>query len=386
MTAVPIVEPPGNRPADHRAVPLLAEPELGHYPEFREFLADAFGLADDPMAAPGLLSVGDRAYELVFIGRSGRPFPAGVEIHALVPGLEPLDEQVADRDLWAILEWLVGGVGGEWTVDSLRTTGRIYRVPAVSPVEPPPPGPASGRARREREALVFDLYGTLVDPLAVSGELERVMSLTDAQRVARTWRRTQLEYSFRLTVMDRYEDFAWVTERSLEYALLECGCELGPRDRATVLGSYDELEPFPDVVPALEALAARGHQMAVLSNGSRSMLHNCLTASGLQQHVPVVISVDAVRAFKPHPMVYRLAAETLQRPVGQIRLVSSNPFDIVGAAAAGMRTAWANRAGQPFDTLGTEPDITVTSLAELPALIGESDRKTDAGADAAETT
>lgn len=369
MSAGPIVEPTRRRPAGHRAVPLLAEPEVGHYPEFREFLMEAFDIADVPMASPGLLSVEGRFYELVFTGRSGRPFPAGVEIHALVSGLEPLDEQVADRDLWAILEWLVGGVGGEWTVDAFRTTGRIYRVPAVAPVEPPPP--ASGR-----EALVFDLYGTLVDPLAIAAELEQAMSRADARRVAQTWRRTQLEYTFRLTAMGRYEDFAWVTERSLEYALRECDSDLGPRDRATVLGRYDGLEPFPDVVPALEALAGAGHQMAVLSNGSRSMLRNCLAASGLRQHMPVVLSVDAVRAYKPHPAVYRLAAQTLQRPIDRIRLVSSNPFDIVGASAAGMRTAWANRAAHPFDTLGTEPDITVTSLAELPALLAEPDRET----------
>jgi 2-haloacid dehalogenase len=143
-----------------------------------------------------------------------------------------------------------------------------------------------------------------------------------------------------------------------------------------VLGRYDGFEPFPDVVPALEALAGRGHRMAVLSNGSRSMLRNCLAASGLQQHVPVVISVDAVRAYKPHPAVYRLAAETLQRPIDWIRLVSSNPFDIVGASAAGMRTAWVNRAAHPFDTLGPEPDITVGSLADLPALLDEPDRET----------
>jgi 2-haloacid dehalogenase len=367
MSAAPIVEPPGNRPAAHRAVPLLTKPELGHYPEFRDFLTEAFDTAGVPTAAPGLLSVEGRFYELVFTGRSGRPFPAGVEIHALVAGLEPLDEQVADRDLWAIMEWLVGGVGGDWTVDAFRTTGHIYRVPAVVPAEPPPP--ASGR-----EALVFDLYGTLVDPLAIAADLEPAMSRADARQVARTWRRTQLEYTFRLTAMGRYEGFAWVTERSLEYAQRECGCELGPRDRATVLSRYDGLEPFPDVVPALKA-AGRGHRMAVLSNGSRSMLRNCLTASGLQQHVPVVISVDAVRAYKPHPAVYRPAAETLQRPIDRIRLVSSNPFDVVGAAAAGMRTAWANRAALPFDTLGTEPDITVTSLAELPAFLDEPDRE-----------
>ena len=116
------------RPFNTRSVPLLTDPDVGHYPEFAEFLVATFDLADNQLDAPGLLDVDGRVYELVFIGRSGRPFPAGVEIGALVPGLEPLDTDQTDRDLWAILEWLIAGVGEPWTVEALRTTGRIYRV------------------------------------------------------------------------------------------------------------------------------------------------------------------------------------------------------------------------------------------------------------------
>ena len=99
------------RPPATRSVPLLTDPDIGHYPEFAAFLAQTFDLAEKQLDAPGLLDVDGRIYELIFIGRSGRPFPAGVEVAALVPGLEPLDRGQTDRDLWAILEWLVAGVG-----------------------------------------------------------------------------------------------------------------------------------------------------------------------------------------------------------------------------------------------------------------------------------
>ncbi len=125
-----------DRPAGHRVVPLLAEHDLGHYREFAAFLSAAFGLDADPLGPPGLLRVSGRLYELTFVGRSGRPFPAGVEVGALVPGLEPLDDAAADRDLWAILLWLVDGVGGEWSSTALDTTGRIYRVPAALEANP----------------------------------------------------------------------------------------------------------------------------------------------------------------------------------------------------------------------------------------------------------
>jgi hypothetical protein len=121
------------RPPDTRSVPLLTDPDVGHYPEFAAFLVATFELQTKQLDTPGLLDVDGRVYELIFIGRSGRPFPCGVEIAALVPGLELLDTNAADEDLWAILEWLIAGVGEPWSVEALRTTGRIYRVTATRP-------------------------------------------------------------------------------------------------------------------------------------------------------------------------------------------------------------------------------------------------------------
>jgi len=116
------------RPSGFRSVPVLAEPEVGHYSEFRDFLVKTFGLDEDPLGAPGLLDVNGRYYELIFVGRSGRDFPAAIEVAALVKGLEPMDTDQTDRDLWEMMEWLVEGVGGRWTIDALRATGKIYRV------------------------------------------------------------------------------------------------------------------------------------------------------------------------------------------------------------------------------------------------------------------
>ncbi|RSN55036.1 hypothetical protein DMH01_32340 [Amycolatopsis sp. WAC 04182] len=116
------------RPARVRSVPLLAEHQIGHYPEFRAFFSSVFGLDADPFRAPGVIRVGGRHYELVFVGYSGQPFPAGVRIAALVPGLEPMDEEQALSDLWAFVAWMIDGVGGAWDVGALKKTGRIYRI------------------------------------------------------------------------------------------------------------------------------------------------------------------------------------------------------------------------------------------------------------------
>lgn len=222
----------------------------------------------------------------------------------------------------------------------------------------------------DREVLAFDLYGTLVDPIAISGELGRVLGDSDGREAARLWRLKQLEYSFRLTAMGHYEDFRWVTSRALDFALAAIGVSLPDGQLRRLIELYDQLRPFPDAVPALRALAGLGYELTVFSNGSPAMISNCLDNSGLAGFFGQWISVDEVRAFKPSPIVYRHAAERLAVPIGRIRLVTCNAFDSVGASAAGMRTAWVNRDDAPFDTIGAQPDLTVPALDRLPAALG----------------
>jgi hypothetical protein len=109
---------------------VLAEDRLGHYAEFRDFFVRSFDLDRVGLARPGYVQAASGGvYTLIFIGRSGEAFPSGVEIHAVVPALEPIDDAVVERDLWAILGWMIEGVGGEWTVDALEATGRLFRIP-----------------------------------------------------------------------------------------------------------------------------------------------------------------------------------------------------------------------------------------------------------------
>jgi 2-haloacid dehalogenase len=220
------------------------------------------------------------------------------------------------------------------------------------------------------DVVLFDLYGTLVDPLAIAAELN-VLGV-DGSEVARLWRLKQLEYSFRLTVMGQYLDFGQVTSSALAFALASAGFSADGGQLQQILAGYDRLPAFPDAEPALQALADADCEMAVLSNGTPGMIRSCLAGSGLDGYVSRQVSVDPVGAFKPAPAVYRYAAERLGRPAGQIRLVSANAFDSAGGAAAGMRTAWVNRSGAPFDTIGQQPDIIVPALDRLPEALSGS--------------
>ena len=214
------------------------------------------------------------------------------------------------------------------------------------------------------EALAFDLYGTLVDPIRIWTQLEQYLP-DGALRVAEVWRQKQLEYTFRLTAMERYEPFDQVTARALDYALAAAGRELDPTQKAALLARYDDLEPFADVGPGLGRLREAGYPMVVFSNGSPRMLDAIMGRAGLRPFFDGFVSVDEVKTYKPSPRVYRLVADRLGRPIEEVRPVSSNPFDVLGAAAAGMQAAWVDRAGGLFDTLGPRPELVVGTLVEL---------------------
>ncbi|WP_428486174.1 hypothetical protein [Rhodopila sp.] len=131
MTGVAVVKKPNL--AGKRLAFALAEDRIGHYPEFRDYFRRTFDLDRVGLAEPGFVTApSGLCYALVFIGRSGEPFPSGLELYAVVDALEPIDDGVLDTDLWAILGWMIEGVGGPWTRRDLEATGRLYRIPAVA--------------------------------------------------------------------------------------------------------------------------------------------------------------------------------------------------------------------------------------------------------------
>lgn len=217
----------------------------------------------------------------------------------------------------------------------------------------------------QKEALAFDMYGTLVDPIRIWKRLEEYVPEEAALEIAAIWRQKQLEYTFRLTAMEQYEDFQRVTRKALDYALAATGRELEDAQKEALIAQYNDLERFPDVHAGLERLRSADHRMVVFSNGTPAMLEELLDAAELRPYFDGYVSVDEVGAFKPSPRTYRRVAERLERPIGEIRLVSSNPFDDIAAEAAGMRAAWIDRSGGLFDTLAPPPEIVVATLTEL---------------------
>src|SRR5262249_29223625 len=150
----------------------------------------------------------------------------------------------------------------------------------------------------------------------------------DADRFSDTWRTKQLEYTWTLTLAGRYVDFWTLTERALDFAFARYP-SVDTALRPALLAAYRELDAFPDARAVLGALKARGETTAILSNGTPGMLAAAVAASRIE--LDAVLSVDAIRIYKPRPEVYALVTERLQRRPADIVFVSSNRWDLMGA-------------------------------------------------------
>lgn len=211
--------------------------------------------------------------------------------------------------------------------------------------------------------FVFDAYGTLFDVHSAVAR-HKVALGTDASRLSEIWRAKQLEYSWVLSLAGRYEPFWTLTERALDYALACCPA-LNRDLRPALLDAYRTLDAYPEVPTVLGQLREAGLRTGILSNGSPDMLQRAVSSARLDGLFEAVLSVDAARIFKTSPRSYAFVPTAFGVPAEEIVFVSSNRWDVAGAAAFGFRPVWVNRSGLPDEYPDLAPVLTVTDLARL---------------------
>jgi len=220
-------------------------------------------------------------------------------------------------------------------------------------------------------AVAFDVYGTLIDTHGVIVELEKYIG-SRATEFSQTWRDKQLEYSFRRGLMRQYEKFSVCTHDAFEYTCCHYKVPLDKKQKESMLNCYKALPAFADVKEGLDKTMAAGFKLYAFSNGSAEAVEGLLNSAGIEDYFLDVVSVDEVKSFKPDPAVYAHFLNRANAAADNAWLVSSNPFDIIGAASYGMHTAWLQRSSEAlFDPWDIEPTITINSLTELAENIAE---------------
>lgn len=214
-------------------------------------------------------------------------------------------------------------------------------------------------------ALVFDAYGTLFDVASVTSACRTVTATPEPFVVL--WRAKQLEYTFLRTLMGQYQDFWQLTADALHYTLKRQGLTVTAEQKTQLMQAWLTLQPFPEVPETLQRLSH--YPRLILSNGSLHMLDQLLKNTSLASAFDAVLSVEAVRHYKPAPQVYELATRQLGCAAREVVFLSANGFDVAGAKAFGFTVCWVNRANLPLDELGATPDTEIRTLAELPDLV-----------------
>jgi 2-haloacid dehalogenase len=224
-------------------------------------------------------------------------------------------------------------------------------------------------ALTEVKAMTFDLFGTVLDlggslTPHIAAFLKSKGTGISAEGFWEQWRYRQRIEQYQDTIMMLgHSGYLETARRGFVWTLRRNHIEFTGEDVTTFMGAWQELSPFPEVVPALERLRSR-YKLVALSNGEPDFLRH-LAGNRIKFDFDDIISVEVVGAFKPHPGVYRRAAAILGLEVGECMMVSSNSFDLVGARACGFRGAFVDRYRFPYEDTPFKPDVTVEDFTGL---------------------
>ena len=210
--------------------------------------------------------------------------------------------------------------------------------------------------------IVFDVNETLLDLKALDPHFERIFG---NKAVRGQWFAQLLRLSMVATITDTYHDFGALAGDALDMIALREGMTLANEERTQILKAIGSLPPHPEVPESLEMLQHAGFRLATLTNSPPQTLEAQMQHAGLHPYFERLLSVDAVRQFKPAHATYEYAAQELGVAVTDIRLVAAHDWDIAGAMHAGCAAAFVARPGQVLGSLQAKPDIIGTDLTEV---------------------
>ncbi len=212
------------------------------------------------------------------------------------------------------------------------------------------------------KAIIFDAYGTLFD---VNSAAEKCKDKIGHKWVpfANFWRTTQLEYTWLRSLMKRHKDFWQITEDSLDKSMMVFNID--PKMKGELLNLYKVLSPFQEVPETLKTLKEKKFKLAILSNGTPSLLNELVKSNNLDNLFDDLFSIEQVGIYKPSSKVYDIPIKKYQIEKNEIAFLSANTWDVSGGGNYGYQSIWVNRNNNIFDNLDYKPNHEIKDLSEL---------------------
>jgi 2-haloacid dehalogenase len=216
------------------------------------------------------------------------------------------------------------------------------------------------------KARIFDAYGTVFDVNSAAEKCKDKIG-DKWEEFANYWRTTQLEYSWLRSLMDKHKDFWQVTEDSLDKSMKVFNIDSLMRDE--LLNLYKILSTFPEVKEVLNNLKEKNYKLAILSNGTPTLLNELVKSNNLDSIFDDIFSIEEVGIYKPSSKVYDIPIKKYQIQKDEIVFLSANTWDVSGGGNYGYNAVWVNRNNNIFDNLDYKPQNQVKDLVELLDLI-----------------
>ena len=212
------------------------------------------------------------------------------------------------------------------------------------------------------KAIIFDAYGTLFDVNSAAEKCKDKIG-DKWEGFANYWRTTQLEYTWLRSLMNKHKDFWQVTEDSLDKSTK--AFKIDPSMRNELLDLYKILSTFPEVKEVLQNLKKKDYKLAILSNGTPTLLNELVTSNNLDNIFDDIFSIEEVGIYKPDSKVYNLPIKKYQIKKDEVAFLSANTWDVSGGGNYGYSSIWVNRNNNIFDNLDYKPKNEVKNLKQL---------------------
>ena len=216
------------------------------------------------------------------------------------------------------------------------------------------------------KAIIFDAYGTLFDVNSAAEKCKEKIG-DKWEGFANYWRTTQLEYTWLRSLMNKHKDFWQVTEDSLDKSMIFFNIDQSMRNE--LLDLYKILSTFPEVKEVLTKLTERKIKIAILSNGTPSLLNELIKSNNLNNIFDDIFSIEEVGIYKPDSKVYDIPIKKYQIKKNEVAFLSANTWDVSGGGNYGYNSIWVNRNNSIFDKLDYEPKEQIKNLKEILDLI-----------------
>ncbi len=216
------------------------------------------------------------------------------------------------------------------------------------------------------KAIIFDAYGTLFDVNSAAEKCQDKIG-DKWENFANFWRTTQLEYTWLRSLMKRHRDFWQITEDSLDKSMKAFDIDSSMKNE--LMNLYKVLSPFEEVRETLKILRKKNLKLAILSNGTPSLLNELVRSNNLDNLFDDLFSIEEVGIYKPDSNVYKLPVNKYQIAKNEIAFLSANTWDVSGGGNYGYQSIWVNRNNNIFDNLDYKPDNQIKNLSELINLI-----------------